>query len=136
LFSPSFPIPRPYIAPVNGLGALNSTSSGTAAATVTTDSQGEFFDVPQSQGWEPGVSAAEHEKALRDLVESTIVPDGNSNVDMTQAVVEGFKDTFRLLPHQVQGRMWMKDRETGKKCGGILADVSLQLVPFLVILHC
>jgi SNF2 family DNA or RNA helicase len=28
------------------------------------------------------------------------------------------------MPHQVRGVRWMRDRETGRKHGGILADVS------------
>jgi hypothetical protein len=41
---------------------------------------------------------------------------------MSQALVEGFRDGIVLMPHQVLGRAWMKERETGKKTGGILAD--------------
>ena len=37
-------------------------------------------------------------------------------------VVPGFSDNIRLLPHQVTGRKWMAERESGKKMGGILAD--------------
>jgi hypothetical protein len=37
----------------------------------------------------------------------------------------------KLLKHQVQGVQWMKNREKGKKRGGILADdVSLSLHRF------
>ena len=39
-------------------------------------------------------------------------------------VVEGFAKGMRLMPHQVRGTKWMKQRETGRKYGGILADVS------------
>jgi SNF2 family DNA or RNA helicase len=51
--------------------------------------------------------------------------DGQSShdeIDMSQAVVEGFREGIRLLPHQVVGRAWMTERESGKKSGGILAD--------------
>ncbi|KAI0299413.1 SNF2 family N-terminal domain-containing protein [Multifurca ochricompacta] len=41
---------------------------------------------------------------------------------MSKATVEGFREGIRLLPHQVVGRSWMAERESGKKCGGILAD--------------
>ena len=43
-------------------------------------------------------------------------------IDMADAVVEGFQDDVRLLPHQVLARKWMSDRESGKRFGGILAD--------------
>jgi hypothetical protein len=39
-------------------------------------------------------------------------------------VIEGFAKGMRLMPHQVRGTKWMKQRETGRKYGGILADVS------------
>ena len=44
------------------------------------------------------------------------------DIDMKLAVVDGFREDVRLLPHQVVGRIWMKERESGKKLGGILAD--------------
>ena len=39
-------------------------------------------------------------------------------------VIEGFAKGVRLMPHQVRGVKWMRGRETGRKYGGILADVS------------
>ena len=39
-------------------------------------------------------------------------------------VVDGFAKGITLMPHQVRGTQWMKSRETGRKYGGILADVS------------
>ncbi|KAI0267408.1 SNF2 family N-terminal domain-containing protein [Gloeopeniophorella convolvens] len=41
---------------------------------------------------------------------------------MSKAIVEGFREGMRLLPHQIIGRTWMAERESGKKLGGILAD--------------
>lgn len=38
--------------------------------------------------------------------------------------MDGFRDNVRLMPHQIKGTVWMKSRESGKKNGGILADVS------------
>ena len=37
-------------------------------------------------------------------------------------IVSKFVEGFRLLPHQVQARKWMMERETGRSHGGILAD--------------
>lgn len=37
-------------------------------------------------------------------------------------IVPKFVKGFRLLPHQVQARKWMMERETGRSHGGILAD--------------
>lgn len=72
--------------------------------------------------YDPRTSAAEAEKALRLLVEDSHNDNEDEDVDMTQATVEGFRDGIVLMPHQVLGRQWMKERETGKKNGGILAD--------------
>ncbi|KAG9000040.1 hypothetical protein FRB90_011885, partial [Tulasnella sp. 427] len=63
----------------------------------------------------------EAEKDLKDLLEQSIGGD-DTEVDMEQAVVEGFSKDWRLLPHQVRGRAWLGERESGKKCGGILGD--------------
>ncbi|KAH9941545.1 SNF2 family N-terminal domain-containing protein [Amylocystis lapponica] len=67
------------------------------------------------------MSHDEAEKALRDLV-SDVYAHGDVEVSMDDALVDGFRDGFKLLPHQVVGRHWMADRESGKKLGGILAD--------------
>ena len=77
--------------------------------------------------YEPLKTGVEAEKDLQDLLQQSF--DGREDgegvrdeVDMSQAVVEGFSEGIRLLPHQVAGRLWMSQRESGKKCGGILAD--------------
>ncbi|KAG1752062.1 SNF2 family N-terminal domain-containing protein [Suillus lakei] len=76
----------------------------------------------QAYIYEPRMSATETEKALRALVEDSVTPDDGVEIDMEEAIVEGFQDGITLLPHQVLGRAWMRDKETGKKRGGILAD--------------
>jgi hypothetical protein len=82
-----------------------------------------FVETP----YEPLKTAGEAEKDLQDLLQQSFdgKEDGEGTrdeVDMSQAVVEGFSEGIRLLPHQVAGRVWMSQRESGKKCGGILAD--------------
>ncbi|PCH37549.1 hypothetical protein WOLCODRAFT_92425 [Wolfiporia cocos MD-104 SS10] len=71
--------------------------------------------------YDPQLTPAEAEKALRDLVTGAFAH-ADLDVDSADAEVEGFRSGIRLLPHQIVGRKWMADRETGKKAGGILAD--------------
>lgn len=63
------------------------------------------------------------EKALKELMSGSM-NDEEADIDMTEATVKGFKENIRLLPHQVIGKKWMKEREdvTHKRYGGILAD--------------
>lgn len=85
----------------------------------------ETFDAPDERGLhDPRTSAAEAEKALRALVEDSVNSNEDTAIDMSEAIVPGFVDGIVLLPHQVVGRNWMRDRESSKKNknGGILAD--------------
>lgn len=73
--------------------------------------------------YDPRMSAEEAQKALRDLVAGISGGgDINQDVDEEEGFVEGFRDGIVLLPHQIIGRKWMAERETGKKSGGLLAD--------------
>lgn len=82
----------------------------------------ETFDETENNDlYDPMTSAEDAERDLQDLL-SQSMNDASEEVDMSLAVVKGFKDDIKLLPHQVIGRKWMKERETGKKNGGILAD--------------
>ncbi|KZO99167.1 hypothetical protein CALVIDRAFT_477641 [Calocera viscosa TUFC12733] len=69
------------------------------------------------------VTPDEAHKALQDLFQSSVGDAEIEGVDMERdSHVDGFRDTIKLMPHQVKGRMWMKSREEGKAKGGILAD--------------
>ncbi|KAH9915737.1 P-loop containing nucleoside triphosphate hydrolase protein [Fomitopsis serialis] len=72
-----------------------------------------LYDVP--------MTAADTEKAIQDLVSGAF---GETEVDASveDLKVPGLDPKFTLLLHQVAGRKWMADRETGKANGGILAD--------------
>lgn len=63
------------------------------------------------------LSAADQEHALKSLLESAMDLDG---VDTTAEAPAELKT--KLFPHQVLGLHWLKDRELGKKRGGILGD--------------
>jgi len=87
------------------------------------DPNAEAINIPDFRGMEHEyISPAEAEKALRDLIGGGINKSNNTEIDMSQAIVPGFKEDFRLLPHQILGRQWMREREAEKKMGGILAD--------------
>ncbi|KAJ7217076.1 SNF2 family N-terminal domain-containing protein [Mycena pura] len=70
------------------------------------------------------LSPEQAESALRDLMASGPGADDTAEVNMEEATVPGFRDKIRLMPHQVLGRAWMRDREdpAKKRFGGILAD--------------
>ena len=87
---------------------------------------GAFNAINEANLYDPKKTAAEAEKDLKELFAQSF--DGREEgedeieIDMADAVVEGFQDDVRLLPHQVLARKWMSDRESGKRFGGILAD--------------
>lgn len=69
------------------------------------------------------MSSEDAEKALRDLIGGGMNQDlDDVDIDPNDRIVDGFKEGIELLPHQVLGRAWMQDRESGKLTGGILAD--------------
>ena len=121
-----FQPPKPYI----GIPPSKSNAflHPPPIATLTTedDRDGEVVNVPDFRDDNTYMSAVEAEKALRELIGGGMNQelDADIEIDMSQATVEGFKPEFRLLPHQVLGRAWMKDREdvSKKRNGGILAD--------------
>ena len=82
----------------------------------------EDFDMRVAEATvEYAVSKEDAEKALQDLI-SDAGSSIDQDIDMSEAIVPGFKEGIKLLPHQVIGRKWMADRESGKRSGGILAD--------------
>jgi hypothetical protein len=96
------------------------SNHGTARSPV--EKNYEDFDMRVADNTaEYGLSTEDSEKALRDLMSDV----GNSityDIDMAEAIVPGFKDEVVLLPHQIIGRKWMAERESGKRTGGMLAD--------------
>ncbi|KAL6306911.1 SNF2 family N-terminal domain-containing protein [Sparassis latifolia] len=104
---------------VDTLKAQNVRDTYPSAGSLL-GSGGEKIDIPTFNDYEgQRFSSEESQKALRDLVQGTYA---HNDLDVSQedAAVEGLRS--ELLPHQVVGRKWMADRESGKKTGGILAD--------------
>ena len=102
----------------------------TAKLPAKEDDQGEIFDVPAPNtdpNWfipqQPLMSAAEVQAEWTEIIQS-LKNDASEigPIDEEDQHVAGFADGIRLKPWQVQGRFWMRDREEGKKRGGILAD--------------
>ena len=85
----------------------------------------EVLDIPQGDYRDDGItmSQAETDKALRDLV-ADAYNDTKVEYSKEDTMVEGFREDVMLLPHQVESRRWMAQRESGVggKAGGILAD--------------
>jgi hypothetical protein len=70
------------------------------------------------------MSSDQAESALRDLMGADSNADTKVDIDPEDKIVDGFHEDIELMPHQVLGRIWMRDREdvTKKRAGGILAD--------------
>ncbi|KAF7986702.1 hypothetical protein HWV62_20228 [Athelia sp. TMB] len=108
-------LPTTSLAPILRPSHQSESRFASPLFKIITDPMWEGFDLPEDRHlYDPATSAAEAEKALLELVESHN-DDAETEIDMSQAIVDGFREG-------VLGRAWMKERETGKKLGGILAD--------------
>lgn len=114
------PAPNPYNsfpAPTNPVAAVPMGQANT---------WGAFDRHEQPYLYDPYMGSQETEKALRELFTGTAVEGDEKGeekeIDMEEATVKGFQEGIALLPHQVIGKLWMKERESGKMTGGILAD--------------
>ncbi|KAJ9476129.1 putative DNA repair protein RAD16 (putative) [Pseudozyma hubeiensis] len=68
----------------------------------------------------PSIDATTRDKQIQDLVSNMVNVTEVSDAAKTSAQIAGLK--CMLLPHQVQGVTWMREREKGKAKAGILAD--------------
>ncbi|KAG6815677.1 hypothetical protein H0H87_012343 [Tephrocybe sp. NHM501043] len=83
-----------------------------------------LIPIPDVPGDDVYLSPEASEKALRELMSGGMDQELENEVDMEDATVKGFRKDIKLLPHQIIGRAWMKEREdpAKKRYGGILAD--------------
>ena len=117
--------------PPRGAHSIPPTSRpSTTKLLAKEDDEGEIFDVPAPNtdaNWfipqQSLKSAAEVQAEWTEIIQS-LKNDASEigPIDEDDQIVQGFADGIRLKPWQVQGRFWMKEREEGKKRGGILAD--------------
>jgi SNF2 family DNA or RNA helicase len=121
------PISVPKIGSSTSTSSIHAFKSPPAQSTST--NQQERRRDRDEMGLNDFTSPADGEKALRELVESTM---DMENVDLSAAMPDNMNCT--LLPHQILGVHWLKDREKGKRGGGILADDVSRLPP-LSFLH-
>lgn len=106
------------------------SSSEPLPPTPDSDDDGEEredFDLNNAQVTaEDYVRHHDPEEQMRELLAGAI-GDGEDKLGKEgDDIVEGFAKDIKLMPHQVRGVGWMRERESGRKRGGILADVSLE----------
>ncbi|KAJ7249426.1 SNF2 family N-terminal domain-containing protein [Mycena rebaudengoi] len=72
----------------------------------------------------PSISQTQEATSLQELFAGAYNDIPHGEADASDAVVRGFREGVRLMPHQIHGRHWMRSREdfTQKRAGGILAD--------------
>ena len=113
-------------------GHIQHSMSQPLPGSSSFNDQDERIEIPNIADVDDrNLSQADTEKALRDLVAETY-NDADVEYSIEDATVEGFRDGFLLLPHQIKSRQWMAERESGKKTGGILAD-DMGCVPCLYL---
>ncbi|KAF7322364.1 hypothetical protein HMN09_00014300 [Mycena chlorophos] len=116
------PVPEPYIHP------FQRPQPPVPQYEANDDDNGDGEDVaipefaPDPYGSDM-LTSKDAEQALRDLMSGSY-NDDETQIDEEDAVVPAFKANVRLMPHQIQSRAWMREREdpSAKRFGGILAD--------------
>lgn len=92
------------------------------AQSIDLDRDAIDDDEPPPQDFNYTVmTSSEREQQLQDMLSSMVNPPEAGDIDFdTAKKVKGLK--CELMPHQVAGLLWMKEREGGRFKGGILAD--------------
>lgn len=107
-------------------GASTPPSEELQARKIEGEVEGEEFDIADvqytAQDFEK--SHGDPEEQMRELLSGAVGEGEDGDAKEGDDIVEGFAEGMRLMPHQVRGVKWMRERESGRKRGGILADVS------------
>jgi hypothetical protein len=131
-------VPEPNLAAPRFFPPVKSTSQPAPKPAVVEDDGEEDVNVEadvnaQDEYEYSGRSATQTEDDVKGLFKGTTV---NHEVEIEEGddIVEKFADDFRLLRHQIQARVWMRERETGGSHGGILADDMGSALLLVVVL--
>jgi hypothetical protein len=92
------------------------------------DDYEENLSAHVQEGYDPKKTSDEATKDIHEFLAGALNSD-DTQIDMTRARVKGLSESIVLKPHQVLSRDWMREREEGKKAGGILADDMGCVVP-------
>lgn len=114
-----------YYRPEIGASGLNLKPAANPIPIPTNDNAtgGEDFGkyATVDDAFEPSRTPAQVEDDLKELV-THAMEEVQETIDEEERFVEGFEEGYELLDHQVLARRWMRERESAKKTGGILAD--------------
>ncbi|KAF5384216.1 hypothetical protein D9615_003378 [Tricholomella constricta] len=122
--STKFPPPAPFGVPIKIPSNKDIIRERPQPPPMTGPIDEDIIPIADSPDDNLYISPADAEKALRDLMSGGMNDDVETELNMEDATVKGFREDIKLLPHQIIGRAWMRDREdvTKKRMGGILAD--------------
>lgn len=119
--SPMSHSPLPYSSPSKSRSKAPQAQSQSLYMSQDYDPRGSMpTTFAQDSAIGPNIDAATRDRQIRDLLSNMVNVTEVSENARTSAIIPGLK--CMLLPHQVQGVTWMREREKGAAKGGILAD--------------